>query len=111
MGKLSKASTLLTFIGVVGVIATAVMAVKDSTKARNLLIDAEIDKGCDLSTKEKIIVAAPAYIPTVVVAGATIACVLGANILNQRSQASLMSAYALKRHITRSHSTYILTQG
>lgn len=95
MGKLSGTSALLTCIGVIGIIATAVMAAKDSNKARNLLIDAEIDKGEDLTTKEKVLVAAPAYIPTIVVAGATIACVLGANILNRRNQASLMSAYAL----------------
>lgn len=95
MGKLSGTSTLLTCIGIVGVIATAVMAAKDSQKARNLLIDAEINKGDELTTKEKIIVAAPAYIPTIAVAGATVACVLGANVLNKRSQASLASAYAL----------------
>lgn len=95
MGKMSGASTLLTCIGIVGVIATAIMAAENSNKARDLLIEAEIDKGDDLTTKEKVMVAAPAYIPTVVVAGATIACALGANILNKRSQASLASAYAL----------------
>lgn len=95
MGKLSGTSTLLSCIGIIGVIATAVMAAKDSTKAHYLLVDAEIEKGDELTTKEKVLVAAPAYIPTIVTAGATIACVLGANILNKRGQASLMSAYAL----------------
>lgn len=95
MGKLSGTSALLTAVGIIGIIATAVVAAKDSNKARNLLIDAELDKGDELTVKEKIVVAAPAYIPTIAVAGGTIACVLGASILSQRKQASLMSAYAL----------------
>lgn len=95
MGRLSGTSTLLSCIGIVGVIATAVMAAKNSNKAHDLLIEAEINKGDELTAKEKAIVAAPAYIPTIVVAGATVVCVLGANILSKRSQASLASAYAL----------------
>lgn len=95
MSKLSGTSTLLTCIGIVGVVVTAVMASKDSIKAHDLLIDAEIEKGSELTTKEKVVVAAPAYIPTIVTVSATVACVLGANILNKRNQATLMSAYAL----------------
>lgn len=95
MSKMSGVSTLLTVLGGIGVIATAVMTAKDSTKARNLLIDAEMDKGDKLTTKEKVLVAAPAYIPTIVAASATITCIFGANFLNKRAQASLASAYAL----------------
>jgi hypothetical protein len=42
-----------------------------------------------------VVVAAPAYIPTVVTGAATIACIFGANVLNKRQQASMASAYAL----------------
>jgi hypothetical protein len=95
MGKLSGTSTLLTCIGIVGIVATAIVAAKNSTKARDLLIEAEINKGDELTTKEKVLIAAPAYIPTIAVAGATVVCVLGANLLSKRNQASMASAYAL----------------
>ena len=39
--------------------------------------------------------AAPAYIPSVVIGASTIACIFGANVLNKRQQAALVSAYAL----------------
>lgn len=91
----SRTSTLLTIIGAIGVVATAVMAAKDTPKAQYLIQKAEYEKDEDLTTFEKVKAAAPAYIPTAIVAGSTIACVLGSNILNKQTQASMASAYAL----------------
>ena len=87
--------TILTCIGSVGVVITSVMAIKATPKAIVLLEDARNEKGDNLTKFEKIMVAGPAYIPTIIVGTSTIACVFGANILNQRQQAALMSAYAL----------------
>ena len=87
--------TILTCIGSIGVVVTSVMAIKATPKAIMLLEDARDEKGDDLTKFEKVIVAGPAYIPTMIVGASTIACVFGANILNQRQQAALMSAYAL----------------
>lgn len=88
-------STILTCAGVSGVVATSVMAVRATPKALIMLHEAREEKGEDLTTMERIKTAAPAYIPTVLVGISTIACILGANALNKRQQASLMSAYAL----------------
>ena len=90
-----NASTILTCIGSAGVIATSVMAVKATPKALALLENAETEKGEGLTKIEKIKVVGPAYIPAVLIGASTIACIFGANILNQRQQAALMSAYAL----------------
>lgn len=90
-----NASTILTCIGGAGVVTTTVLAVKATPKAVKLLEKAEVEKNEKLTTLEKVKVAGPAYIPTVVSGIATIACIFGANILNKRQQASLMSAYAL----------------
>ena len=87
--------TILTYIGSIGVVATSVMAIKATPKAIVLLEDARAEKGDDLTKFEKVMVAGPTYIPTIIVGASTIACVFGANILNQRQQAALMSAYAL----------------
>lgn len=87
--------TILTCIGSIGVVVTSVMAIKATPKAIVLLEDARDEKGDNLTKFEKVMVAGPAYIPTIIVGTSTIACVFGANILNQRQQAALMSAYAL----------------
>lgn len=88
-------STILTCIGGAGVVATSIMAVKATPKAMALLDNAREEKGDDLTKLESIMVAGPAYIPAMLVGASTIACIFGANSLNQRQQAALMSAYAL----------------
>lgn len=88
-------STILTVISAVGVGATAVIAVKDTPKALRILEESEQEKGEELTIKEKIIAAGPVYIPAIAVGISTIACIFGANALNKRNQATLMSAYAL----------------
>ena len=88
-------STILTCMGGAGVVVTSVMAVKATPKAMRLLEAAKEEKGEGLTKLEVAKVAGPAYIPSVLVGMGTIACVFGANVLNKRQQASLMSAYAL----------------
>ena len=90
-----NASTILTVVGSAGVVATAVLAVKATPKAMRVLEEAKEEKQEDLTVLEKVQIAGPAYIPAIVTGVATVACIFGANILNQRQQAALMSAYAL----------------
>lgn len=90
-----NAPTILTCVGGIGVVATSVMAVKATPKALRLLEEAKAEKGDDLTKLEVVATAGPAYIPAAITGVATIACIFGANILNQRQQASLASAYAL----------------
>lgn len=90
-----NSSTILTCIGAAGVIFTAVTAVKATPKATRLLDKVEEEKGEDLTTLEKIKVAGPHYIPSILIGTSTIACIFGSNIMNKRQQASLASAYAL----------------
>lgn len=90
-----NSSTILTCVGAVGVIATTVTAVKATPKALMLLDKAQEEKGGELTKLETVKIAGPAYIPSVVLGVSTLACIFGANVLNQRGQASIMSAYAL----------------
>ena len=90
-----NASTILTSIGGAGVVATTVMAVKATPKALELIEEATAEKGEKLTKPEIVKTAAVVYIPTVVMGVTTIACIFGANFLNKRQQAALMSAYAL----------------
>ena len=88
-------STILTCIGAGGVIATSVLAVKSTPKALQLLANAEAEKGEELTKKEIVKVAAPAYVPALTTGVATLACIFGANALNKKQQALLISAYGL----------------
>ena len=88
-------STILTCAGSVGVVATAVVAVKDTPKAMQIIDQAEEAKGESLTVVEKIKYAGPVYIPAILIGASTLACIFGAHSLNKRQQASLMSAYAL----------------
>lgn len=109
---LRKASpTILTCIGAVGVVATAVLAVKATPKALRLIEIAEDHRHDDdpnwtwspLTKSEIIKTTWKCYVPAVMTGAATIVCIFGANTLNRRQQASLASAYAL---LNRSYNDY-----
>ena len=86
-----NAPTILSYLGVVGVAATTIMAVKATPKALSLIENAEEEKGEKLSKWEKINVAGPVYIPSVITGVATVACILGSNVISKRQPATLMS--------------------
>ena len=87
--------TILTFLGAAGVVATSIAAVKATPKAIALLEKTKEEKGEELTKLEMVKVAGPAYIPAIAIGASTIACIFGANALNKKTQASIMSAYAL----------------
>lgn len=90
-----NASTILTCAGGAGVVATSVMAVKATPKVLRILDQAKEEKNDKLTKFEIVKMAGPVYIPTFLVGAGTLACIFGANILNKRQQAALISAYAL----------------
>lgn len=99
----NHSSTILTCVGAVGLVATAVLAVKATPKAMERLNEAEVEKHEDLTKTEKFLVAAPEYIPAVLTGATTIACIFGANVLNKRQQAALASAYMLLERTYKSY--------
>lgn len=98
-----NSATILTCVGAAGVVATAILTAKATPKAMALLEEAREEKGDDLTKLEVVKVAAPAYIRPVIIGAATVTCIFGANILNKRQQAAIMSAYAL---LDRSYKDY-----
>lgn len=85
-----NSSTILTCIGAAGVIATAVLTGRATIKAVRIVDESETH-----SKKEIVKTVWKEYIPAAGAGIATIACIFGANTLNKRQQAALMSAYAL----------------
>ena len=90
-----NSATILTVTATIGVITTAVLSAKAAIKASRVLAHKEEEKGEKLTFEETISAVWTIYIPPVVAGMSTIACMFGADILNQRQQASLASAYAL----------------
>lgn len=89
-------SKILTVVGATGVIATTVLAVKATPKALILIEEKKDELNTDkLTPKETIKTAWKPYVPTLISGVTTIACIVGIDCLSTKSQASLMSAYAV----------------
>lgn len=87
--------TILTCIGAAGMISTVIFAVKATPKAIELLEEEKKAQGEELTKVDIVLTAGPAYIPTIALGTATLACFFGANVLSQKQTRSLTAAYAL----------------
>lgn len=87
-----NSATILTYMGGVGVIGTAILSYRAAIKAEKMK---ESDYYEDSSTIERAFELVKIYTPVITVGTGTVACILGANVLNKRQQASIASAYAL----------------
>ena len=92
------APTILTCVGAVGVVLTAVFTGKAAVKASKKIEEAKTIKmeetGEKLTVMETIEECWKDYVPPIVVGAATVGCILSSNILNRRQMASAMAAYA-----------------
>ncbi len=86
--------TILSCISAVGVVATSAMTVKATTKALRI-VDENTNYNCEPSKTEAIQLTWKCYIPATAIGLSTIACIFGANVLNKRNQASIISAYVM----------------
>lgn len=91
--------TILTCVGTVGFVATVVLAVRATPKAVKLIeADSRKNHGGNpnaYTKKEAVCSAWTCYLPAAAIGATTLACMFGANALNKRQQASIVSAYAL----------------
>lgn len=105
-------STLISVGASLGVVGTAVATAFAVPKAQRILNEEEAKKGESLTTKEKIVATADCYIPPILLGTGTIVCILGANVLNKKRQASLISSYAVLEQCYRNYrSTLVKLHG
>lgn len=98
--KLKRASpTILACFSAAGVVVTAVLAVKATPRAVDLIrADSRTNHDGDpyAATKTEMVKSAwKCYVPAVTMGAATIFCIFSANAISRKQQASLMSAYTL----------------
>lgn len=84
--------TILSGMAVVGLCTTVVMAYKSGPRIQQILEEEE-EKGS--SKKEKLIAVAPELAPTLIMAGATTACIIGSTSISNKKIAALSAAYSL----------------
>lgn len=93
------APTILTVCAAAGVVVSNVLTAKTALKVDDILRNEESDRKEELTVKEKVKIAAPHYIPSIIVGGATIACMLGSNAMNRKQIAAFAGALALSDNI------------
>ena len=87
---------ILTGIGISGMIGSTVLAVKATPKACELLNNRKKELNIDvLDYKEIIQVAWKPYIPAFCLGVGSVACILGASVINSKRQAALATACAI----------------
>lgn len=105
-----NATTLLTAGGVVGTVATAVLAGRASFKAAEIIRDAELkaihtapvddtiaQDTMGLERKDKLLLTFPLFIPPVVTGGITIVAIVMSNRMNAQKAAAFAAAYGLSQ--------------
>lgn len=86
---------ILTGIGIAGMIATTVTAVKATPKALRMIDAKEIEEDRRLSTKEAIAVSWKCYVPAAITGIFSTACLIGASSVNVHRNAALATAYTI----------------
>ena len=95
--KLSEHSPeILTGIGITGLLSTTVLAVKATPKALRLIDEKKEEIDTDEITNMEVVKTCwKCYIPAAVTASVSVACLIGANSVNNKRNAVLATAYKL----------------
>ena len=87
---------ILTGIGITGMVATTVLAVRATPKAIALLEEKKLETD-HISAVDTVKTTWKCYIPAAVTGITSIACLIGANSVNARRSAALATAYSLSQ--------------
>lgn len=94
---IDHSTTILTSIGVAGIIGTAVSASVASVKSYKKIQEVETETGEKLVPKEKVKLCWKYYIPPVAIGAVTIGSTIGSSIISGKREAAMASALALAK--------------
>lgn len=87
-------SSILAISGAIGMVASVGLAIRNTAKYKDIMqYPSKEDKPMD--NVERLKVAVPLYFPVVLLTGGSLACIIGATVLNAKHQRSMMAAYIL----------------
>lgn len=93
---IKRSPEILTGIGIGGMVTAAVLAVRATPRALELIEERKREEGLDeLTTVETIETAWKPYIPAAITGALSITCIVGASSVSARRHAALAAAYAL----------------
>lgn len=112
---------ILTGIGIAGMITTAVMAVRATPKAMSLIEQREDEwmqehlgdveaSYKELPKIEAVKAAWTCYIPSMIVGGLSVACLIGASSVNLRRNAALATAYSLSESALKEYQEKVIEE-
>lgn len=109
-----NSATILTGVGMVGVVGTAILSSKAARKADHIInekdeIAVEIH-GRHLTKVERAIAATPVYLPTILMGAVTLTCIYGSNHINKKNQAIIMGAYAYLNNLHNEYKAKVISE-
>ena len=107
-----RSPEILIAVGIIGMIGSTVMAVKATPKAievieNNTKLDENGNKQ-EPTNIEKVKLCWKLYLPTVVSASVSIACIVGSNSVNAKRNAALATAYTLSETALRDYTEKVV---
>lgn len=111
--------TILTALGVVGLVSTSIMAAKASPKAHDILEKerayrkekaADGTKPDDISAVDAVKLTWKTYAPTVAMGTITAGCIIGANTVSLRRLAAISSAYELGERVIKEYQAKVVEE-
>lgn len=106
-GVSRNAPAILTGLGITGLLGTVVLAVAVTPQAHIDIQNAESEQTDPLTVLEKVKLTWKYYIPAGAVGAASVAALIGAQSVNSRRQAALVSAYTMSERMFREYRTKV----
>jgi hypothetical protein len=85
-------SSILAIAGAIGMVASVGLSIRNTAKYKDI-IHSKSNKQID--NIERLKVAVPLYLPVVLLTGGSLACIIGATVINTKQQRSITAAYIL----------------
>lgn len=85
-------SSILAISGAIGMVASVGLAIRNTAKYKDIIHSKDNKK---IDTIERLKVAVPLYFPIVLLTGGSLACIIGATVVNAKHQRSMTAAYIL----------------
>jgi hypothetical protein len=85
-------SSILAISGAIGMIASVGLAIRNTAKYKDIIHSKDNNK---IDNIERLKVAVPLYFPVVLLTSGSLACIIGATVLNTKHKRSMTAAYIL----------------
>lgn len=102
---------ILVGVGIAGMITTTILAVRATPKAMALIEEKKKEDGVEkLPVVDTVKTTWKCYLPSAIVGGTSIACLIGASSVNLRRNAALATAYAISESTLKDYQNKVVSE-